>query len=121
MSVPCLEIFFVSLKKSAQTGFDSWTHSVPHCACAHKIKPALKQFLFCARTRSRTWDPISISDVLYQLSYARMSCKKLNFFNFLKTYANRRHVLRARKTVEVGSWNFVSDGEQNIPDHNISK
>ena len=31
--------------------------------------------LICARTRSRTWDPISISDVLYQLSYARKLAK----------------------------------------------
>ena len=38
-------------------------------------------------------------------------------FNFLLTYASRRHVLLPNKTVETGSWNFVSDGEQNIPDH----
>lgn len=27
---------------------------------------------FCAPARIRTWDPISISDVLYQLSYKRI-------------------------------------------------
>ncbi len=37
--------------------------------------------LSCARARIRTWDPASISGVLYQLSYARKRGNKANYIN----------------------------------------
>lgn len=41
-------------------------------ARTNKKRSVIASFFICARTRIRTWDPISISDMLYQLSYARL-------------------------------------------------
>lgn len=35
---------------------------------------------------------------------------------FLRTCPSRSHVSSVDETGEAGSWNFASDGEQNIPD-----
>jgi len=39
-----------------------------------------------------------------------------NCFVFLVTCPSQSHVSLTNETDEAGSWNFVSDGEQNIPD-----
>ena len=57
---------FLILTKAKQLAF---------CSLCRNIKtPLFEVFLyFCARTKIRTWDRSSISRVLYQLSYSRIS------------------------------------------------
>ena len=42
--------------------------------------------------------------------------EKVNCFTFSHACPSRSHVSLANETDEAGSWNFVSDDEQNIPD-----
>ena len=52
-------------------------------------------------------------------SWCAHTTKNLEQSRFFCTCASYRHIFLPRKIVEAGSWNFVSDDEQNITAHKI--
>ena len=76
-----------------------------------EVQTKKAEALFCtgARARIRTWDPISISDVLYQLSYTRIH----NFFHSRyrrigKNIANARLLGNAPIEGHSTHWDFLT-------------